>query len=276
MTGRRSASVGLPELRTIAVWDLPTRLFKWSLVVFVSVALLVSSSHPYGTLFVVHIACGYAVTLLLLFRFVWGFIGGQHARFKSFVHGWRSFRAYGQGLLRLNPPRIVGHNPVGGWMIMTLLITLSAIVLRGLFAEARTGGTGLLSALLPAEAVALVGNIHAWLGFTVMWLAVLHVAGVLFESLLHRENLVLTMITGRKRAVDRGCADAGRTPVWQPVALVVVLMVIGAWRVCSLALVSSVVHAVRTRDALPTAQDPQCRTPTWDVRGPAGRTRRPG
>ena len=115
------------EWRTIAVWDLPTRLFKRSLVVFVSLAFLVSSSHPFGSLFLVHVACGYAVTLLLLFRLAWGFIGGEHARFRSFVHGWRSVRAYGQGLLHLKPPRIVGHNPVGGWMIMTLLITLSTI-----------------------------------------------------------------------------------------------------------------------------------------------------
>jgi hypothetical protein len=114
-------------------------------------------------------------------------------------------------------------------MIMTLLITLSAIVLSGLLAEARTGGAGLLSASLPAEAVALVGNIHAWLGFIIMWLAALHVAGVLFESLLHRENLVLTMITGRKQVGDSNCVDAGRTPIWRPLALVVVLVGVGVW-----------------------------------------------
>jgi cytochrome b len=213
-------------LRTIAVWDLPTRIFKWLLVVFVSLAFLVSSSHPYGTF----VACGYAVALLLLFRVAWGFIGGEHARFRSFVHGWRSFYAYGRGLLRLKPPRVVGHNPVGGWMIMTLLITLSTVVLSGLLAEARTGGAGLLSALLPSDTVAVVGNIHAWLGFVIMWLAALHVAGVFFESLLHRENLVLTMITGRKQVDDPNCADTQRTtPIWQPVALVMVLMMIGVW-----------------------------------------------
>ena len=80
MTGRHSARVGLPEQRIIAVWDLPTRLFKWSLVVFVLLAFLVSSSHPYGSLFLVHVACGYAVTLLLLFRLAWGFIGGAPMR----------------------------------------------------------------------------------------------------------------------------------------------------------------------------------------------------
>ena len=229
MTGRHPARVGLPELRTIAVWDLPTQLFKWSLVVFVSLAFLVSSSHPYGSLFLVHVACGYAVTLLLLFRLAWGFIGGEHARFRSFVHGWRSAYAYGQGLLRLKPPPTVGHNPVGGWMIMTLLVTLSVIALSGLLAEGRTGGAGLLSALLPAESVAVVGNIHAWFGFIIMWLVALHVAGVLFESLLHRENLVLTMITGRKRGDGPARVDAGRTSGWLAAALVVVLAVIGMW-----------------------------------------------
>jgi cytochrome b len=227
MTDRPSARIDLPEWRTIAVWDLPTRLFKWSLVVFVSFAFLVSSSHPYGFLFLVHVACGYVVTLLLLFRLAWGFIGGEHARFRSFVHGWRSIYAYGEELLHLRPPRTLGHNPVGGWMIMTLLTTLSAIALSGLLAEAKTGGAGLLSALLPTEWVAVVGNIHAWLGFIIMWLAAVHVAGVLFESLLHRENLVLTMITGRKRADSPGSVDARRTSGWRAVALVVVLAVIG-------------------------------------------------
>jgi cytochrome b len=103
---------------------------------------LFSSGHPRGFTFLIHVGCGYAVTLLLAFRFVWGLIGGEHARFRSFVHGWSSVRAYGRGLLRLDPPRTAGHNPVGGWMIMTMLTTLSAIVVTGLLAEGKTGGTG--------------------------------------------------------------------------------------------------------------------------------------
>lgn len=228
---RQSSEMRAGELwpRTIAVWDLPTRLFKWSLVLTVSTAFLFSSSHPRGVTFLVHVTCGYGVTLLLLFRFVWGFVGGQQARFRSFVYGWRSVHTYSRRLLRLDPPRTLGHNPAGGWMIMTLLATLSVIVLTGLLAEGRTGGRGPLSELFSTSAIAVLGDIHAWLGFVIMWLAGLHVAGVLFESLLHRENLILTMITGRKRIVDPNDIDARHASLWRAVPLVIVLAILGTW-----------------------------------------------
>ena len=215
-------------MRTIVVWDLPTRLFKWSLVVAVCLAFVFSTSHPRGSLFLIHVACGYAVALLLLFRLAWGFIGGWYARFRSFVHGWRGVSAYAQGLLRLDPPRTLGHNPVGGLMIMTMLATLSVIVVTGLLAESRTGGAGQLSGLLSPGAVVVMGDIHAWLGFFIMWLAGLHVAGVLFESLLHRENLVRSMVTGRKKTVDPN-AKNGRVPLWRAAPLLVLLAILGAW-----------------------------------------------
>jgi cytochrome b len=222
-----------PERRTIAVWDFPTRVFKWSLVLTVCVGFIFSSGRPHGSLFLVHVTCGYMVTLLLLFRFVWGFIGGEHARFRSFVRGWRSVSAYSQGLLRLDPPRIVGHNPVGSWMIIALLATLSTIVLSGLLAEGKTGGSGPLSTLLPTNVVAVVGDAHSWLGFLIMWLAGVHVAGVLFESLLHRENLILTMITGRMRTAGPNYVDARRAPLWRVAILVSMLAILGAWLAAS-------------------------------------------
>ena len=212
-------SVARPLVRSAVVWDLPTRIFKWSLVLAVGLAFLFSSSHPRGALFIIHVACGYAVTLLLLFRFGWGFIGGPYARFRSFIYGWRGVRAYAADLLRLDPPRTVGHNPVGGWMIVTMLAVLSVIVITGLLAEGRTGGTGQFSALLPIDAVAIIGDLHAWLGFLIIWLAGVHVAGVLFESLLHRENLIRAMVDRaqvRERIVPRrspGLAMARDSPL---------------------------------------------------------------
>jgi cytochrome b len=215
-------------IRTIVVWDLPTRIFKWSLVLAVGLAFLFSSSHPRGSLFLFHVACGYTVTLLLLFRLVWGFIGGRYARFRSFVYGWRGVSRYAQGLLRLDPPRTVGHNPVGGLMIMTMLATLSVIVVTGLLAESKTGGAGRLSGLLSHGSVVILGDIHAWLGFFIIWLAGLHVAGVLFESLLHRENLVRSMVTGRKKTADPNDRDGKASP-WRAAPLLVLLAILGAW-----------------------------------------------
>jgi cytochrome b len=214
--------------QSIVVWDLPTRIFKWSLVLTVVLAFLFSSSHPHGSLFIIHVACGYVVGLLLLFRLAWGFVGGPHARFRSFMYGWKSVRAYTEALLRLDPPRTTGHNPVGGWMIVAMLATLSIIVVTGLLAEGRTGGAGRLSALLPRDSIALLGDLHAWLGFVIMWIAAAHVAGVLFESLLHRENLVRSMLTGRKEASDPN-KQSGQESLWRAAFLLIVLVALGAW-----------------------------------------------
>lgn len=223
-----SRTVNKSQVRTIMVWDLPTRIFKWSLVLTVGLAFLFSSSHPHGSLFLIHIACGYSVALLLLFRLAWGFMGGRYARFRSFVYGWRGVRAYAERLLLLNPPPTVGHNPVGGWMIITMLVTLSAIVLTGLLAEGRTGGAGRLSALLSPGIVMVVGNIHAWLGFLIMWLAGAHVAGVLLESLLHRENLIRSMVTGRKDVTGPDVRN-GQASIWRAVPLLFVVVAVGVW-----------------------------------------------
>jgi cytochrome b len=116
-------------------------------------------------------------------------------------------------------------------MIMALLVTRCAIVLTGLLAEGKTGGTGPLSAVLPPAAASFVGGIHGWLGDLVMALAGVHVAGVLFESLLHRENLILAMITGRKRTSDPNAADARPVSPWRAAPLVVLLAILGAWLV---------------------------------------------
>ena len=114
-------------------------------------------------------------------------------------------------------------------MIVTMLATLSAIVLSGLLAEGKTGGAGPLSALLSVGTVAVLGDIHAWLGFLIIWLVGLHVTGVLFESLLPRENLILTMITGRKETTDSQCVNARRAPLWLSVPLVTILATLGTW-----------------------------------------------
>ena len=220
-----------PEPRAIFVWDAPTRIFKWLLVLSVGTAFLASSMHPRGLLFVVHIACGYAVALLLLFRIAWGVMGGERARFTDFVRGWRGVRAHALGLLRLDPEETAGHNAIGGWMILLLLATLAVIVLTGLLTEGSTGGAGVLSDVLPRGAISWVAWIHGTLGFAIIWLAGAHVAGVVVESLLHRENLVRAMITGRKRVRAPGLTDARAVSLWRAAPILLALALLGAWLV---------------------------------------------
>jgi hypothetical protein len=114
-------------------------------------------------------------------------------------------------------------------MILTMLTTLSAIVVTGLLAEGRTGGAGRFTALLSSGSVRMVGDIHAWLGFVIMWLAGAHSAGVLVESVLHRENLVRSMITGRKETDDPSEGDGHPVSLWRVLPLMVLLAILGLW-----------------------------------------------
>ncbi|MGH7079943.1 MAG: cytochrome b/b6 domain-containing protein [Acetobacteraceae bacterium] len=221
---------------SIQVWDLPTRLFKWLLVLFVAVAFLASSMHPHGLLFVLHVIAGYAVALLLLFRLAWGVIGGSEARFSSFLRGPAAIREHARALLRLKPEETAGHNPLGGWMVLAMLGTLGLIVATGLLSEGATGGAGVLSALLPPDLIGPIGWIHGTLGFAIIWLAGFHVAGVLVESLLLRENLVRAMITGRKRVWSPAFADARAVPSWRALPVLLALALLGAWMIAGTSL----------------------------------------
>ncbi|HKO07822.1 MAG TPA: cytochrome b/b6 domain-containing protein, partial [Alphaproteobacteria bacterium] len=121
-------------MRMIKVWDLPTRLFHWALVASIVLAYFTSAGRPHGLLFALHLTGGYVVVLLLLFRLGWGICGGEHARFASFLSGWAQVKQHASDLLRLAPERSLGHNAIGGWMIVLMLTTLLAIVLTGLLA----------------------------------------------------------------------------------------------------------------------------------------------
>jgi cytochrome b len=195
-------------MRSIKVWDLPTRLFHWLLVLAVAVAYVVSSGRPAGTVFLIHVSCGYLVVLLLLFRFVWGFVGGQYARFAEFVRSPDDTAAYLRGLVFGKARRYLGHNPAAGIMIVLLLATLTLIVVSGLLAEGVTGGAGPLAGLLPLDVARTIGGLHKLFGNLILVLVGVHVLGVIVESLLHRENLAAAMVSGRKTAGDGVVADA--------------------------------------------------------------------
>ncbi len=116
--------------QSVPVWDLPTRLFHWSLVVLVLINLVVEPRDSVLA-YRVHVTAGYLIAALVVFRLVWGVIGSPRARFTDFVTGWATVRTYARRLVQLDPPHSVGHNPLGGWMIVALLSTLTALVLTG-------------------------------------------------------------------------------------------------------------------------------------------------
>jgi len=174
-----------PAQPRVRVWDRPVRLMHWALAASVATAWLTRSD--LGVLHEVHEIAGYAAAALVAARTAWGWTGSRHARFASFVRAPAATWRYARDVLAGRAQRFVGHNPLGGWMVLALLACTAALGLTGwLYTTDLFWGYGWLAAL------------HSGLGWTLLGLVALHVAGVAFTSWQHRENLVAAMFTGRK------------------------------------------------------------------------------
>lgn len=167
---------------SIPVWDLPVRLFHWLLALCFACAWLTSESEHWRQW---HVAFGYTMAGLVGLRLVWGLVGSRHARFASFVRGPRAAGAYLRSLLGPRPEHYLGHNPAGGLAIVALLALILITAGTGFATYNDLGGEWLEEA-------------HETAANALMLLVGVHLAGVLVGSLVHRENLVRAMITGRK------------------------------------------------------------------------------
>jgi cytochrome b len=167
----------------VRVWDPFVRTFHWSLVGLFILAFVTGDETEW-----LHLATGYAIAVLILLRIIWGFVGPRHARFSDFVRTPREVTGYVRSAIRLRAPRYLGHNPAGGAMIIALLAMLIGI--------SATGFMMTTDAFWDAQ---WVEDLHEWLVYVMLGLIALHVAGVVFSSIEHGENLVKAMITGRKR-----------------------------------------------------------------------------
>lgn len=194
----------MAESRLIRVWDWPLRLFHWTLVVVVAVAFL--SSGEDSVLNQWHVLAGWLAAILVVFRIVWGFIGGEHSRFSDFVRPSRiadhlSSIAHGRRAPAL------GHNPLGGLSVLVLLALTAITVWTG-----AVGGESL-------------EDLHELVAWTLLAMVALHVVAVVVMSLLERQNLVRAMVTGKKPAARHpGASDARRAGALAlPIAFMVVL-----------------------------------------------------
>ena len=173
-------------MKTILVWDVPTRLVHWLLVVSFAGAFLTADSERQRHL---HILFGVTLLVAILFRLLWGLTGTRYARFASFAFGPRAVLRYLGGLATLRSTRHIGHPPAASWAIWLMLLLGLAAGLSGYAAQA-TGGEA-------------PENAHEALAWSLLAVVVVHVVGVVVGSVLHRENLVAAMITGRKRGDAR-------------------------------------------------------------------------
>ena len=176
-------SGGARPPETVKVWDPFVRLFHWSLLALVLAAFATGDEAEAA-----HIAIGYTIIVLVASRILWGFIGPKHARFSDFVATpSRVLQFLGENL-RGTAPRSLGHNPAGGFMILALLGLIGAI-----------SATGYLLTTDGYWGSHAMKELHEAIAYALVPLAALHVGGVLWSSLAHRENLVLAMITGKKQ-----------------------------------------------------------------------------
>jgi cytochrome b len=177
----------------VRVWDLPTRLFHWLLVVCV-VALVVTG---YQGVLEWHARLGYAVLTLLLFRLVWGFIGGHWSRFRSFLPSPSRVSAYLRG--DAHPDHLVGHNPLGAGSVFAMLLVLLLQVLSGLVSDDDSGFTGPLNRFVSSARGLQATWYHKAIGqWLIVGLVLLHIAAVVYYLKKKRQNLVRTMVVGDK------------------------------------------------------------------------------
>ena len=184
----------------IRVWDPLVRLFHWSLVAGFITAYL--SQEDYLAL---HTWAGYLIAGLVVWRIVWGIIGTDTARFVSFVRSPGVVWQYLKDSLNQRASRYLGHNPAGGLMIVLLLICLGLTTLSGMAVYGLGDHAGPLALLYKIAAKTgfvwqeRLEDIHEFLAHFTLFLIATHVAGVVVDSVFHRENLVRAMIDGRKR-----------------------------------------------------------------------------
>lgn len=179
----------------ILVWDLPTRLFHWLLASSFAVAWLTAESERWRDL---HVVAGYSMIGLIVFRLLWGFAGSRYARFDSFVAGPPRVLGYLRSLVGRAPERHVGHNPAGGWAVLALLGLGIATALTGIMAYQEIAGDWM-------------EDVHEAAAGAMLMLVFVHIAAVVVSGVLHRENLVKAMITGRKHGES---AQGIRRPRW--------------------------------------------------------------
>jgi cytochrome b len=180
----------------IPVWDLPTRLFHWLLVVLVAVSFTTGAVG--GNAMRYHEWSGFAILILLVFRITWGFVGSQKSRFSDFVKGPAAVWRYAAALFRRDREHYMGHNPMGGWSVLALLLALLIQVATGLFANDDIITEGPLYLWVSKPVSDWLTRVHRLNRFVIVVLVATHVSAVLFYLWGKRENLIKPMISGTK------------------------------------------------------------------------------
>ena len=192
----------------VLIWDLPTRIFHWLLtigfVISAAISVTVDEDSP---LFSAHMILGIVLGVMVLLRIVWGFVGTRHARFTSFLFSPVSLMKYALGALKGSEPQSIGHNAGSSYAIFAMLGLMLATAVTG---------------LMLSKGNEAAEELHEIASYSLMAVVAVHIVGVVWYSLRHKENITLSMITGHKEASTE---DA--IPTSRPIEGIVFLLLVG-------------------------------------------------
>jgi len=206
------------------IWDLPTRLFHWALAISFAAAWLTAESDPW---LAVHVFLGYLMLGLVGFRVLWGFVGSHFSRFSSFWFGPREAIAYLKQVVRGQAERHVGHNPTGSLAIYLLLLLTLVVGITGIVTLGGEEQQGLAAGWFSFAQIKLLKKLHEAAATGMLLLVMGHIAGVVVESVLHRENLARSMLTGTKLVAPGTPRTRSQSQV--AVALLVAMLGFAGW-----------------------------------------------
>lgn len=208
------------------VWDLPLRLAHWALAIAVTGSFV--SGWIGGNAFGAHVLCGASALVLVLFRVTWGFAGPAHARFSDFVRGPRAVLKSLPRLTRAAHRRLAGHTPLGGWMVLALLVLIGVQAGLGLFANDEITHAGPLYGYVGGRWSNRLSAWHARIAYLILGAVVLHVAAALYYRVALGDDLVRPLVTGYKRGVGAAAA-IDRQHIGRALLIVAILAALLLW-----------------------------------------------
>lgn len=218
--------------RDVVVWDVPVRVFHWLLVLLI-VSQIVTVSIG-GNAMEYHVLGGYAILTLVVFRFLWGLLGTPTARFVNFLRGPRTVLRYTRSLASTQPESAAGHNPLGGWSVVAMLISLLVQTVSGLFADDEIMTTGPLWKYVSEDTASLFNVIHETNALILLTLICIHLAAILFYLLRKKENLIKPMFTGKKPLPENSSDFMRPTQGVLQATVLLVICAVATWALVTL------------------------------------------
>lgn len=187
------------DKQRVVVWDALTRVFHWGLVAAVAISFYTTKTDGVPFLFPIeiHAQAGYLIIGLLVFRILWGMVGGVYVRFSAFLYSPKQTAAYTKALISRHPRFYASHNPLGGWMVIVMLLSLAFQAISGLFLSDDIFFQGPLNTLIDRDLSRQLSRLHALNSDFLVLLIGLHLTALVVHRVLG-ERLMIAMVTGVK------------------------------------------------------------------------------